>query len=99
MVLGLGRGGVGRFAAVRVWLVWLSCGLSAAGWTQAIWAQSGTDGAIGGRVLSAAGRPVAGALVVVQGLETGLAMRARSGSALWDMISRIFDAVRVRTDF
>jgi hypothetical protein len=45
-----------------------------------VWAQSGTDGAIGGQVLSAAGSPVAGALVVARDLQTGLAMRARSGS-------------------
>jgi hypothetical protein len=43
-------------------------------------AQSGTDGAIGGQVVSAAGSPVAGALVVVRDLETGLAMRALSGT-------------------
>jgi hypothetical protein len=45
-----------------------------------VWAQSGTDGAIGGQVLSAAGSPVEGALVVARDLETGLAMRTRSGS-------------------
>jgi hypothetical protein len=45
-----------------------------------VWAQSGTDGAIGGQVLSAAGSPVTGALVVARDLDTGLAMRARSGS-------------------
>jgi hypothetical protein len=45
-----------------------------------MWAQSGADGAIGGQVLSAAGSPVEGALVVARDLETGLAMRARSGS-------------------
>jgi hypothetical protein len=43
-------------------------------------AQSATDGAIGGQVVSAAGAPVAGVVVVVRELETGLAMRARSGS-------------------
>ena len=43
-------------------------------------AQSGTDGAIGGQVVSAAGSPVAGALVVVRDLDTGLAMRALSGT-------------------
>jgi hypothetical protein len=43
-------------------------------------AQSGSDGAIGGQVVSAAGSPVAGALVVVRDLDTGLAMRALSGT-------------------
>jgi len=43
-------------------------------------AQSGTDGAIGGQVVSTAGAPLAGAVVVVRELETGLALRARSGS-------------------
>ena len=43
-------------------------------------AQSGTDGAIGGQVVSAAGSPVAGALVVVRNLDTGLAMRTLSGT-------------------
>jgi len=42
-------------------------------------AQSAVDGAIGGRVVSAAGAPVAGALVVARQIETGLAMRGRSG--------------------
>jgi hypothetical protein len=43
-------------------------------------AQSGTDGAIGGQVVSAAGSPVSGALVMARDLETGLAMYARSGT-------------------
>jgi hypothetical protein len=63
-------------------LSWLSCcavGL-AFGLGGCVWAQSGTDGAIGGQVLSAAGSPVAGVVVVVRELETGLAVRARSGS-------------------
>jgi len=42
-------------------------------------AQSGVDGAIGGRVVSAAGVPVAGASVEVCEIDTGLAMRGRSG--------------------
>ena len=66
----------------RGWLSWLGCcalGL-AFGLGGCVWAQSGTDGAIGGQVLSAAGAPVEGALVVARDLETGLAMRARSGS-------------------
>jgi hypothetical protein len=72
MVIGRGRDWLGWFAAVLV--------CAPAIWTQAIWAQSGADGAIGGRVLSAAGAPVTGASVVVRGLETGLAMRAVSGA-------------------
>ncbi len=75
MSIGHGRGWVGWNAAVRVGLVWLSCGAGAVAW-----AQSATDGAIGGHVLSAAGVPVAGALVVVRAAETGLALRARSGA-------------------
>jgi len=67
------RGSLG-WEAVWTWLVWLSCGLGTA------WAQSATDGAIGGRVLSVAGAPVAGAQVVVRELETGLVQRARSGA-------------------
>jgi hypothetical protein len=51
-----GRGWVGWDAAL---LVWLGCVAGAAAG-----AQTATDGAIGGRVLSAAGQPVAGALVV-----------------------------------
>jgi len=43
-------------------------------------AQSGVDGAIGGQVESAAGRPVAGVIVTVRDLQTGLAMQARSGT-------------------
>ena len=63
-------------------LSWLGCcavGL-AFGLGGCVWAQSGTDGAIGGQVLSAAGSPVEGASVMARNLETGLAMRARSGS-------------------
>ena len=70
--MGSGRGRLG----------WLSCcavGL-AFGLGGCVWAQSGTDGAIGGQVLSAAGSPVEGASVMARNLETGLAMRARSGS-------------------
>ncbi len=46
----------------------------------AVWAQTGTDGAIGGQVTSASGAPVVGALVVVRELETGLTLRAHSGA-------------------
>ncbi|MGP8261023.1 MAG: carboxypeptidase regulatory-like domain-containing protein [Acidobacteriaceae bacterium] len=43
-------------------------------------AQSGTDGAIGGQVVSAAGSPVPGAVVAVHDTETGLAVRTLSGT-------------------
>ena len=69
-----------RIAAVRVWSVCLSCGLGVIGSGQAVWAQTGTDGAIGGHVLSASGAPVKGALVVVQEQETGLRERELSGA-------------------
>ena len=77
LATGLGRGWVRRDAAA--WLLWLSCGLAAFGGSEAMWAQSAVDGAIGGRVLSVSGVPVAGATVVVRELETGLATRTRSG--------------------
>ena len=63
-------------------LSWLSCcalGL-AFGLGGCVWAQSGTDGAIGGQVVGAAGSPVEGASVMARNLETGLAIRVRSGS-------------------
>ncbi len=74
MSIGHGRGRVGWNATLRAWVVWLSCGLGAAAG-----AQSATDGAMGGRILSAAGAPVAGASLVVEAMETGLTLRARSG--------------------
>jgi hypothetical protein len=61
-------------------LAGLACALGPMTGTPAARAQSAADGAIGGRVLSAAGAPVAGALVVARELETGLALRARSGA-------------------
>ena len=66
----------------RGWLSWVGCcvGGLAFGLGGCVWAQSGTDGAIGGQVLSAAGSPVEGALVVARDLETGLAIQALSGS-------------------
>ena len=81
MVNGHGRGWMGWVAAARVSAI---CALSAVGWaqafwTQGVWAQSGTDGAIGGRVLNAAGAPVADAVVKVRGTESGVALGARSG--------------------
>ena len=75
MVKWLRRGYMGAFAASRVWTI---CVLGAVGIAQACWAQTGSDGAIGGRVLSAAGSPVAGAQVVVREIETGLELRAVS---------------------
>jgi Carboxypeptidase regulatory-like domain/TonB dependent receptor len=61
----------GRLVCVGVLGVWLGAGA---------WGQTGTDGAIGGQVLSSAGAPVEGALVVARGVETGLALGARSGA-------------------
>jgi hypothetical protein len=78
MMKGHGRGGVVKFAAVLVWMCALACAPTI--WTEAIWAQSGSDGAIGGRVLSTRGDPVQGAIVEVRGLETGLVLRALSGA-------------------
>ena len=54
--------------------------MAAAGWAQAAWAQSGADGAIGGRVLSASGASVAGAVIAVREADSGLEQSARSGS-------------------
>ncbi len=74
--MGHGRGWVGWSAAVSVWVLVVS----AMGYAPAMMAQSGVDGAIGGRVVSSAGEPVRGVVVAVRGLETGLAMRAVSGA-------------------
>ena len=79
MRLGLRRGGVGWVAAARVWVALLGFGL-AVGCAGAALGQTGTDGAIGGKVLNATGAPVAGALVVVHGIETELTMQVRSGT-------------------
>jgi hypothetical protein len=67
-------------AAVHVGLLCLSCGLGGALFSRTMWAQTGTDGAIGGQVLSASGTPVAGALVAVREVETGLTERVLSGA-------------------
>lgn len=75
MGIGHGRGWVGWNAALRAWMVCLSCGFSAVAW-----AQSATDGAIGGRVLNVAGAPVTGARVMVREMQTGLALDALSGA-------------------
>src|ERR1700678_1243264 len=77
MGLALDRGLAGWVANTLVWLV---CGLGALVGTQSACGQTGTDGAIGGQVFSAAGAPVEGALVIARGLETGLVEWARSGS-------------------
>jgi hypothetical protein len=42
-------------------------------------AQSDTDGAIGGHLLSSAGQPIAGASIVARDIDTGLTSRARTG--------------------
>jgi hypothetical protein len=73
MMMEHGRGWMGRFAAVLVWVYALGGAPQAS-------AQSGVDGAIGGRVLSAAGVPVPAATIVVRGSETGLTMRSVSGA-------------------
>ena len=52
-------------------------------------AQTATDGAIGGQVLSSAGTPEVGAVVLAQELDTGLTLRARSGSKGEFLISRL----------
>jgi len=66
----------------RRWLSWLGCCVAwmACGFGLRAPAQSGADGAIGGQVVSSAGAPVAGALLLARDLDTGLAMQTRSGS-------------------
>jgi hypothetical protein len=78
MGLGLSRtcGWVGCSSLVRAGAVWLT----ALAWAQPTLAQTGTDGAIGGVVLTATGALVADAAVVVRGTETGLVERTRSGT-------------------
>ena len=78
--MGSGYALAGGVAAVRRRMGWLVCA-SALGFTLAAgaWGQTGTDGAIGGQVLSSAGAPIEGALVVARGVETGLAVRVHSG--------------------
>jgi hypothetical protein len=78
MVMGHGRGWVGWFAVV---LMWVS--------VSAVWSQSTTDGAIGGNVLTTAGAPVRSATVEVRGLETGLTMRAVSGAHGEFLVARL----------
>jgi len=81
-----------RLAEVRGWtrrsiarISWIGvglcgCALGICAWGPAAFAQTGTDGAIGGRVLSASGAPVEGALVVAHDVETGLEIGVRSGT-------------------
>jgi Carboxypeptidase regulatory-like domain/TonB dependent receptor len=73
-IRGPGHGRLPRLGCVAVGLaLGLAPGGRACG-------QSGTDGAIGGQVLSSAGAPVEGALVVAREVETGLAVPVLSGS-------------------
>ena len=76
----LGRSRLGRVSSAWVCLAMAGFGLGKVGLGSEAWAQAPADGAIGGQVQSAAGAPVAGALVVARELETGLALRARSGA-------------------
>ncbi len=76
------RGRLGCCVAFFLALVWFGSG-------QVAPAQSAPDGAIGGQVLSAAGSPLAGALVVVRDLETGLAMQTLSGTRGEFMLVRL----------
>jgi Carboxypeptidase regulatory-like domain len=85
MRIGHGRGRVGWSAAVRAWM----CVVAALGIAPALWAQSGTDGAIGGRVVDAGGAPLRGATVVVRDVETGLEMHALSGGSGEFLIVRL----------
>src|SRR5579872_5965274 len=84
MDIGCGRGLRSRIAAACAFSVWMACGFS-----HAVQAQTATDGAIGGRVLSAAGAPVAGALVVAQELETGLTLEEVSGAKGEFLVTRL----------
>ncbi len=79
----MGRGVAGLAPGVRLrgracCMGWYMAGVGL-GFGGCAWAQSGTDGAIGGQVVGAAGAPVAGAMVVVRDTETGLSLRALSG--------------------
>jgi len=67
------RGALACCMAFAVALLVLASGLPAS-------AQSATDGAIGGQVVSSSGRPVAGVLVEARDRQTNLTMQALSGS-------------------
>ena len=71
MNIGSGRSLWGMIATGCALSLGMSCSL-----VSTVCAQTATDGAIGGRVLSAAGAPVEGALVMAHELETGLTLRA-----------------------
>jgi Carboxypeptidase regulatory-like domain/TonB dependent receptor len=69
------------------WLgIWL---LLCLGFSAVAWGQGEVDGAIAGQVLSAAGRPVAGVVVSVRGVETGLVLRSVSGRRGEFLIARL----------
>ena len=61
-------------------LAGVTCALGPVAGLPAAWAQTTTDGAIGGQVLNAEGAPVAGALVAARELDTGLVLRGLSGT-------------------
>jgi hypothetical protein len=73
-----------RFTAAILLLFLMSCGR-----TRVARAQTATDGAIGGRVLSSAGLPEVGAVVLAQALDTGLTLRTRSGAKGEFFIARL----------
>src|SRR5580698_2355076 len=76
--MGFGCRWAGAVAAARRVRVPLVC-VGAFGLSACAWGQTGTDGGIAGQVLSSAGTPVEGAVVVARDVETGLAMGVRSG--------------------
>ena len=79
----LGRSRLGRASSAWVCLAMAGFSLGKVGLGSEAWAQAPADGAIGGQVQSAAGAPVAGALVVARELETGLARRAGAERDGW----------------
>ncbi len=79
MGIRISRGWIGRIAAGCVLSAWIGSG----------WAQSATDGAIGGRITDTAGAPVAGAVVAVEELDTGLVLRAVSGAKGEFLVARL----------
>ncbi len=79
MGIRISRGWIGRIAAGCVLSAWMGSG----------WAQSAADGAIGGRITDTAGVPVAGAVVAVEELDTGLVLRAVSGTKGEFLVARL----------
>ena len=65
----------GRTSPRRSLKIWLGCCLAWLCLVGCVCAQSGVDGAIGGRVLNATGVPAAKARVVVREVETGLTVQ------------------------